>query len=320
MVSKSKTTQLATHVYRPLSKSAADIIKLLQTKKEASYKELADELGIDPSSIGKHIRKLQDEGLLIRYRKNKIMVAKWVGGVSVIEQELLNATNTRVAASILAECYDDMITSAFAIFSILYEDNYWEIIMNLAEGLTDLELGQRIGAPIPLDSIRRVLVICDAHNLIKLNRIRDPAIDDSVILFQSLYKIEHVNKDFLNYMVIIRGLASAMQYRMENKKSPGYTHPFEPLLDLNIEWFRSFKEFAVSKTNLDEQKLLLNILSNYDYSEDLDRIYRQDNWRVKAKASHNINVGSTSSHVLLSDDFANAAKKNITNSRKGDLI
>jgi DNA-binding MarR family transcriptional regulator len=64
MVSKSKTTQLATHVYRPLSKSAADIIKLLQTKKEASYKELADELGIDPSSIGKHIRKLQDEGFI----------------------------------------------------------------------------------------------------------------------------------------------------------------------------------------------------------------------------------------------------------------
>ena len=168
MVMKSKTTQLANPVYRPLSKSAVDIIKLLQIKKEASYKELADELKIDPSSIGKHIRKLQDEGLLIRYRKNKVMVAKWVGGVPTIEQELMNATSTRVAASVLAECYDDMITSAFAVFSILYEDNYWEIIMNLVEGLTDLELGQRIGASIPLDSIRRILVICDAHNLIKL--------------------------------------------------------------------------------------------------------------------------------------------------------
>jgi len=188
--------------------------------------------------------------------------------------------------------------------------------MNLAEGLTDLELGQRIGAAIPLDSVRRVLVICDAHNLIKLNRIRDPAVDDSIKLFEPLYRIEFVNKEFLNYMIIIRGLASSMQYIMENKKAPGLTHPFGPLLDLNIEWFTSFKEFAVSKTNIEEQKLLLDLLSNYDYSEDLDRIYRHGNWRAGIQPSNKINIGGASNHILLKDNFANAAKESMIKGKK----
>ncbi len=315
MSTKSRTTRIAKSIYKPLSGTDKKILDYLQSKNEATYKELANELSIDESNVGKHLRKLEDEGLLIRYKKDR-MVAKWIGGVPAIEQELMNATNAHIKASLLAECYDDMITQAFAVFNLLFEDNYWELIMNLSEGLTEIELGQRIGAAIPLDSIRRVLVICDAHGLIKLIRIRDPAGNDLVKLTEPLFRVEYINKDFLNYMVVIRGLASAMQYRMEHKKSPGYTHPFEPLLDLSIEWFKSFKEFAISKTNLGEQALLLNILSNYDYSEDLDRIYRHDNWRTKAKASQNINIGSTSSHVLLSDNFVNAAKKTITNSKR----
>jgi len=221
MSTKSKTANIADKIYKPINVTDEKIIKILQIKKEAFYKELADELAIDESNIGKHIRRLQDEVLLIRYKKDNRMVVKWIGGVAAIEQELMNATNLHANASLLAECYDDMITQAFAVFSILFEDNYWELVMNFTEGLTEVELGQRIGAAIPLDSIRRVLVICDAHGLVKLNRIREPAESDLIKLFEPLYRIEQVNREYLNYMILIRGLASAMQYRMENKKRGG---------------------------------------------------------------------------------------------------
>jgi len=302
--------QVAKSVYKPLSDTNTKILELLQSKKEATYKEIAEKLLIDESNVGKHLRKLENEGLLIRYKKDR-MVARWIGGVPAVEQELMSATNMHIKASILAECYDDMITQPFAVFSLLFEDNYWELIMNLIEGLTEVELGQRIGAAIPLDSIRRVLVICDAHGLIKLNRIREPAESDLVKLTEPLYRIEQINKDFFSYMIIIRGLASAMQYRMENKKEQGHSHPFEPLLDLNTEWFASFKGFVMSKTSIDEQTVISSILLNYDYSPDLDRIHRQDNWRMNLKSANNVNIGSTSDHVLLRDKFADAAKENM---------
>jgi len=310
MGTKSKTMQVAKSVYKPLSDTNTKILELLQSKKEATYKEIAEKLLIDESNVGKHLRKLENEGLLIRYKKDR-MVARWIGGVPAVEQELMSATNMHIKASILAECYDDMITQPFAVFSLLFEDNYWELIMNLIEGLTEVELGQRIGAAIPLDSIRRVLVICDAHGLIKLNRIREPAESDLVKLTEPLYRIEQINKDFFSYMIIIRGLASAMQYRMENKKEQGHSHPFEPLLDLNTEWFASFKGFVMSKTSIDEQTVISSILLNYDYSPDLDRIHRQDNWRMNLKSANNVNIGSTSDHVLLRDKFADAAKENM---------
>jgi len=314
MDSKSKIAQIAKPIYKSLSSTDKKILEILQAKKEASYKELADELSIDESNVGKRLRKLEDEGLLIRFKKDR-MIAKWVGGVPAIEQELMTATNTHVKASILAECYDSMITEAFAVFSLLFDNNHWEIVMNLAEGLNEVELGQRTGTAIPLDSIRRVLVICDTHNLIKLNRIRDPAETNLVKLFEPLYRIEEVNKEFLDYMIIIRGLASAMQYRMENKKEPGRSHSFEPLLDLNTEWFTSFKEFVMSKTSVEEQRVLSNLLLNYDYSPDLDRIHRQDNWRMNIKSSNNVNIGSTSEHVLLRDRFAESAKESMVKRR-----
>ena len=239
------------------------------------------------------------------------MVARWIGGVPAIEEELMSATSTHIKASLLAESYDDMITHAFALFAIMFESNYWELIMNFREGLTEIELGQRTGVAIPLDSIRRVLVICDAHNLIRINRIREPAEDDLIKLTEPLYRILFINKDFFDYMIIIRGLASAMQYRMEIKKDPERSHVFGPLLDLNINWFKSLKEFAVSKTNVEEQRVLLDMLLNYDYSEDLDRIHRHDNWRTEIKQSSKIDIGKTSSHVLISDSFADAAKENM---------
>jgi len=65
----------------------------------------------------------------------------------------------------------------------------------------------------------------------------------------------------------------------------------------------------MSKSNMDEQKVLSNILLNYDYSPDLDRIHRQDNWRMNIKSSNNVNIGSTSDHVLLRDKFAGTAKE-----------
>jgi DNA-binding transcriptional ArsR family regulator len=315
MSTKSKTIQVAKLVYKPLNETNRKILEFLQLKKEATYKEIADELAIDESNIGKHLRKLENEGLLIRYKKGR-MVARWLGGVPAIENELMSATSMHIKASLLAESYDDMITHAFALFSLMFEGNYWELIMNFREGLTEIELGQRIGAAIPLDSIRRVLVICDAHNLIRINRIREPAEDDLIKLTEPLYRIVSVNRDFFDYMVIIRGLASAMQYRMEFKKDSERSHVFGPLLDLNINWFKNLKEFAVSKTNVEEQRVLLDMLLNYDYSEDLDRIHRHDNWRTEIKQSSKINIGKTSSHVLISDGFADAAKENMMNLKR----
>jgi len=308
---KSKTAQIGQIVNESISTTDKKILEILQTKKESNYKELANELGIDASSIGRRIRKLQDEGLLIKYKKDNKVIVKWIGGIPTIEQELMNATNTHVSASLLAECYDTMTLHAFAVFSLLFEDNYWEIVMNLKEGLTDLELNQRLGNTIPLDSVRRVLTICDTHNLVKLNRIREPAANNLIKLFEPIYRIEEVNKEFFNFMVIIRGLASAMQYRMENKKVPGCSHPFDPLLNLNVGLFMAFKEYLLSKTSVEEQTLLADILLNYDYSDDLDRLHGKDNWRAKIKSSNNINIGSTSNHVLLSDNFVDTAKENM---------
>lgn len=312
MVNTSKHTKAIQYIcdFSPNQKAVAT---LLHKNKELTRKELKNLSELSDATITRCVITLLQEGIIVETNKRRDngKILRWVGGIPAIEEELMNATNIHVEASLLAENYDSLITSAFSVFSLLFENNYWEIIMNLKEGLTDVEISQRTGNSINLDSVRRVLVTCDTHNLINLNMIREPASGNIVRLFEPLYRIEYVNKDFFEYMVILRGLASAMQYKMENKKLPGYSHPYETLLTINVELFTVFKEHLMSKTNIDEQKLLSKVLLNYDYKEDLERLYKGENWRSNLKTSKNVNIDSTSNHILLSDSFVGAAKENM---------
>lgn len=312
MTGASKHTK-AMQFINDFSPTQKTVATLLHSNKELTRKELKKLSELSDATVTRCVITLLQEGLVVETNKRRDngKILRWVGGIPAIEEELMNATNVHVEASLLAENYDSLITSAFSVFSLLFENNYWEIIMNLKEGLTDVELSQRVGNSINLDSIRRVLVTCDTHNLITINLIREPASGNIVRLFEPLYRVESIDKAFFEYMVILRGLASAMQYRMENKKVPGYSHPFEYLLSLNVESFSSFKEFAMTKTNIEEQKLLSKVLLNYDYKNDLERLYRGENWRSNLKTSKNVNIDSTSNHILLSDSFVNTAKENM---------
>lgn len=191
------------------------MIKILLGRKEASYKELATELNLKSNtSVGRRAKRLQKEGLVCIYTKDKNNFVRWIGGIPALESELDKASNDYVRASLLAEYYDSMVTNAFSLLSILFEDHYWEIIMNLSNGLTDVELSQRTGNAINLDSIRRVMVTCSAHNLIKLSTVREPAINDPIKIFEPLYRIDEVDRKYLEYFIVIRGLASAAIGRM----------------------------------------------------------------------------------------------------------
>ena len=196
----------------------------------------------------KCLTMLRKEGLVIltNEKKGRQSLYRWIGGIPALETELLEATNKHVSASLLAETYDALITDAFALFSILLENNNWEVITNLKEGLTDTEIHQRVGNDIPLDSIRRILVTCDAHNLIKINRIRESAGTNFVRLFEPLFRVDSVNKDLLSDLIMLRGLASAIRFEIDNEPKNGYIHPYAILLKLMRNLYSSLPKRITS--------------------------------------------------------------------------
>lgn len=301
---KSKTAKIAEIIYKPVDPIDEKILTILQERKDACLKDLAKELDCHPTTIGRHTTLLQNEGLVVRYKKPKDPngFVKWVGGVPAIESELISSTNNLVAASLLAECYDSMVTGAFSVFVLLFEENYWQILMNLKEGLTDTELQQNVKGSINLDSVRRILVVCDSHNIIKINTIRDPAGKDIIKLFEPLYRIDSVNRDYIEYMTLLRGLASAIQYKMSTQKTAGYSHFYEPMLDNDIQSFVNLKNRIVSKTLGKESELLSKVLVNYDFAPDLDRSYGDENWRVDIKEFKYLKLGSNE-RIIISDSF-----------------
>jgi transcription initiation factor IIE alpha subunit len=302
--SVSKTARIAKIVNKPKDAINEKILKIVFERKEISVPDLAIEVGLHTSNIGRRASILQNEGLIIKSKGDKTnkSYVKWVGGVPGIESDLLESTNKHVSASLLAECYDSMITSAFSIFALLFEDNYWEILVNLKEGLTDTELQKNLGTVINLDSVRRILVTCDAHNLVKIKTIRDSAGKDVIKLFEPLYRIESVNRDYIEYMVLIRGLASAMQYKMSTKKTPGYSHFYESMLDDDIHSFINIKEHILTKTTGSESELLNKLLFNYDFAPDLDRYYGNEKWRDTIKNSNYLKL-ENNDHIIISDGF-----------------
>lgn len=301
-----------------LTSTEEKVASILQERKEATRKELEELSGLSDSTITRSVKALIKEGLTVETNKkrNKSKILRWVGGIPALESELMGATSKHIAASILAENYDLMILNPFSIFELLFENNYWEIMMNLKEGLTDDELKTYLGNSINLDSIRRVLVTCDAHNIIKLNRLREPAINDIVKLYEPLYRIEKINKEYIEYLTIIRGLASAMSLRIEGKTNKEYSHLFDPLLEMIVPMFFSLKDKATSNTNESDNEILKNVILNYDSAPDMDRLYRPANWRKLLTQTNNIAIDEKSDIIMirkgLSEDYKKAILGRVT--------
>lgn len=308
-----KTAQMAKFITGNPS-NYEKVAEIIQQKSMSTINEIVEVTSLSNYIVRGCLKMLKKEGLVIltNEKKGRQSLYRWIGGIPALENELLEATNKQVSASLLAEAYDALITDAFALFSILLENNNWEVIANLKEGLTDTELHQRVGNDISLDSIRRILVTCDAHNLIKINRIREPAGTDFVKLFEPLFRVDSVNKDVLNDLIMLRGLASAIRFEMDNKPNGGYTHPYAALLNLTRKMYSSLLDIVLFTTDKNEQELFAKIIANvYDFAPDLDRVYRSENWRQKLKNSKNIIIDETSDHLLLTNDFTKRCKVNM---------
>jgi len=282
------------------------IADFIQKKAEATQKEIADATSLGPSVIKRGIKELKNEGLIIKKKEmqGRKSLYQWVGGTSAVEDELESATSKFVTASLLAESYDLLVNDAFALFSIVFDGYGWEVIANLREGRTDTEIHQSLGNDVSLDSIRRILVISDAHDLIKIKRIRTPAGLNGVKLFEPLYRIDSINKNHLEYLLMFRGLASSIQYRMKGQKTPEYSLLFDKMLDTDVQMLIQLKDKIMSKTTGEENELFMKLLSNYDYASDLDRIYGEENWRLRLNQSKNLKL-SADDHLIVSNNFLN---------------
>lgn len=297
-----KLIQMAKIQSKKLSPDEEKLVDFLIEKKEtgASYSEISSLLSMPKNSIMRRVNKLQKEGLVVKSKSNNQTIVRWIGGIEAIENELNQANTSYVNASILAENYDLLVIDPFSVFSLIFENNYWEIISNLQEGLNDVELSQKVGKSISQDSIRRILVICDAHNIIKISNIREHAGNDIVKLFEPLYKIETVNKEFKECLILIRGLSSAMSYRMEGNTSSNNCHLYDPILESVFPMFLSLQDKVNSNDNVDEREILNKVIDNYDFAPDMDRIHRHENWRKKLKNCENVKLDEKTDHILIS--------------------
>ena len=300
----SKTAKIAKIVNKPKDPVDERILEIVFKRGEISVPDLTTEIEVSRETIRRHTTLLQNEGFIVKIKglKNNAAIVKWIGGTPAIESELLNATNNRIAASLLAESFDSMITGAFSVFSLLFEDDCWEVLMNMKEGLTDLELQKNIGSTTNLDTVRRVLIICNAHNFIKINIIRNPAGRDIIQLFEPLYRIDEINREYVEYLVLIRGLASAIQYKITTKKTPEYSHLYENILDNDIRDLINLKKRITKEPVGKEFDLLNKLLFNYDFASDLDNIYRDGNWKMDIKQSKYLKLGEND-RIIISDSF-----------------
>ena len=280
------------------------IAVFIQKNGVVTQKDIRDGTSLGKSVVIRGMKELRSEGLVIKKKEKegRQSLYQWVGGTPAVEDELESATSKFVTASLLAETYDSLVNDAFALFSITFNGYGWEVIANLREGRTDTEIHQSLGNDVSLDSIRRILVISDAHNLIKIKRIRAPAGVDTVRLFEPLYRIESINKDYLEYMLLFRGLASAIQYRMDGQKTPGHSLLYDKMLDTDIQMLIQLKDKVMNKTTKEESELFAKLLSNYDYAPDLDRVYGDVNWRLILNQSENLKI-SDDDHLVVSNNF-----------------
>ncbi|AGB01365.1 transcriptional regulator [Methanoregula formicica SMSP] len=306
-----KITHVAKLVNTQFSETDTKIINYLFEKKQASYNEIAEALEISKPTVSRRVRLIQKEGLVISFKSNKESVIKWIGGTPALDAELESSTTSHITASMLAENYDQLICDPFSPFSLVFENHCWEVMQNLKEGLNDLELGQIIGKAISLDTIRRIMVTCATHNIIEIKTIRAPAGNDITTLFEPLYKIEKVNRQYIQYLTLIRGLASAMSYKMEKKASNNTIHPYAPILDINEQIFATYSDVITSTRNNNDREILLKALANYDFAPDLDRLFKHENWRIKVKDAHFVSLDSKSDNLVISKEFFNDCTKKV---------
>jgi DNA-binding Lrp family transcriptional regulator len=316
--SGSKMARIAKIVSKPIDPIDEKILKIVFERKEISVPDLAGEIGLHPSNIGRRASILQNEGFLVKYKgvKDKKSFVKWIGGIPALEDDLESSTKNHITGALLAESYDSMICDPFSPFSLIFENHCWEVIENFAEGLNDLELSQRLGKSTSLDTIRRIMIISSTHNIISIKTIRNSAGKDISALFEPLYKIEKVNKQYMQYLTLIRGLASAMSYKLEGKASDNSIHPFAPILDLNEQIFELFSDIVLSVKQPEDRDILTKSLKNYDFAQDLDRLYKQENWRLKLKNSSVVSLDPKSDNIIISNAFFNDSKNKILKGMK----
>lgn len=312
----SKITKMAKIIETDQTSTTEEkVARIIQNKKEVSYQTIIDELKVaeslelSKSTISRKVRSLEKEGLVIKKMVDNKLIVKWIGGIPALELELMSATQIHTRASILAENYDMMVSNAYSLFSLLFEDGYWEAIMNLKEGLTDTELHQRLGNDIPLDSIRRILITSDVHDLIKIKRIRSVSGNDQIKLTEPLYRIDSVNKHYIEYFIIIRGLASAVVSRINGQTPEGYTHLYGGLLDTIVLMFLSLRDKATSNQNEADNEILARMILNYDFTPDLDRAYRQENWRKSLKGMGNVKIDDKTDRLIIREALSEKYKK-----------
>jgi len=311
--SSSKTARIAKIVNNQFDSVNRKILKIISDRKEISIQDLAVEINLNPKTVAVKANKLQDEGLIIKYKgsKNNKAFVKWVGGVPALEDDLQSSTKNHITGALLAESYDSMICDPFSPFSLIFENHCWEVIENFAEGLNDLELSQRLGKATSLDTIRRIMIVSSTHNIISIKTIRNSAGKDISALFEPLYKIEGVNKQYMQYLTLIRGLASAMSYKLEGKASSSSIHPFTPILDLNEQIFAIFSDTIYSIKQAEDRDILLKSLKNYDFATDLDRLFKHENWRLKINNSSIVSLDLKTDNIIISQTFFDDCKKKI---------
>jgi predicted transcriptional regulator len=294
---------------KKISDKDKSFLQIIQEKKEISYEDLADELGIHPSNVGRRATKLIKEGLIIKTKDGKKNSLLWIGGIPALEADIKKASINHIPASVLAEYYDTMILQPFSIFSLLFENSYWEIFSNLKPGLNEVELSQRVGKALSLDSIRRILVTCSAHNIITLKNIREPAFNEISKMFEPLYRIDSVNEEYLNQLILIRGLASAVVCRIEGTRPDNFNHIYDSVLEINERLFYQLMEKIESSDNINDQDILKKLIFNYDFALDMERISRDNHWKNKIKNSQITHLDAKSNHIFV-DHSTNEKWKN----------
>ena len=317
MYSQTKITQIAQILETKVPIVDLKIIEFLQQKNKASLDEIVTELARNEETkrsketVSKRISLLKNEGLIIKFKDGKVTYVKWIGGVPVLENELETATSSHVKASMIAENYDSLVLDPFSIFSVLFENNCWEILMNIKEGLNDVELSQRIGAAIPLDTIRRVLIIGNSHNLLTISMLRNSAGNDVVKIFEPLYRIESINKVIYDYLILLRGLASAMSFKMEQKNSSEHDHLYDSILNSTMNNFYSLKDEVSTTSSINDKDMLNKLLLNYDFAPDMDRLYKHENWRLNLNRSSKLVLDDKTDHLLIKKQLSDSYKKSI---------
>ena len=101
---------------------------------------------------------------------------------------------------------------------------------------------------------------------------------------------------------MIRGLASAIQYKITTKKTPEYSHLYENILDNDIRDLINLKKRITKEPVGKEFDLLNKLLFNYDFASDLDNIYRDGNWKMDIKQSKYLKLGEND-RIIISDSF-----------------